>query len=353
MSNEGNGPYSLLIAHCSLLKGNAVTEPIRDIAHLGHVELLTPKPEESLRFFRDVLGMEETTREGQSVFLRGWGDFERHTLKLTEAAHGGAGHTAWRAVSPEALERRAQALAASGQGRGWIAGDIGHGPAYQFTDPDGHLMEVYYEAEKYRAPDELRPALKNQPQRYTGRGVGVRRLDHINVLCEEVTPNRAFMTEQLGFLTREHVILDDGTEAGAWISVTPLVHDIAYTLDATRARGRLHHLAYWLDNREDILRAADIFLEHGIVIETGPSKHAVTHGFFLYCFEPGGNRIEVFSGGYLIFAPDWEPIVWTQAERAKGQAWGLRLPESFHSYGTPDVDVPKEEQRHVPVFDPL
>jgi len=330
-----------------------MTEPIRDIAHLGHVELLTPKPEESLRFFRDVLGMEETAHEGQSVFLRGWGDYERHTLKLTEAAHGGAGHTAWRAVSPEALERRAKALEASGQGRGWIAGDIGHGPAYQFTDPDDHLMEVYYEAEKYRAPDDLRPALKNQPQRYTGRGVGVRRLDHINVLCEEVTPNREFMAAQLGFLTREHVILDDGTEAGAWISVTPLVHDIAYTLDATRSRGRLHHLAYWLDNREDILRAADILLENGIIIETGPSKHAVTHGFFLYCFEPGGNRIEVFSGGYLIFAPDWEPIVWTQAERAKGQAWGLRLPESFHSYGTPDVHVPKEDQRHVPVFDPL
>ena len=26
-------------------------EPILDMAHLGHVELLTPKPEESLRFF--------------------------------------------------------------------------------------------------------------------------------------------------------------------------------------------------------------------------------------------------------------------------------------------------------------
>ncbi len=30
------------------------TEPIHDIAHLGHVELLTPRPEESLSFFRDV-----------------------------------------------------------------------------------------------------------------------------------------------------------------------------------------------------------------------------------------------------------------------------------------------------------
>ncbi len=33
-------------------------EPIRDIAHLGRVELLTPKADKSLWYFRDVLGME-------------------------------------------------------------------------------------------------------------------------------------------------------------------------------------------------------------------------------------------------------------------------------------------------------
>ena len=27
-----------------------------DVAHLGHLELLTPKPDESLRFFVDVMG---------------------------------------------------------------------------------------------------------------------------------------------------------------------------------------------------------------------------------------------------------------------------------------------------------
>ena len=32
-------------------------EPIFDLAHLGHMELLTPKPDESLTFFVDVMGM--------------------------------------------------------------------------------------------------------------------------------------------------------------------------------------------------------------------------------------------------------------------------------------------------------
>lgn len=327
-------------------------DPLHDVAHLGHVEMLTPKPDESLRFFTNVLGLRETDRAGQSVYLRGYGDYERSTLKLTEAPQAGIAHMAWRTTSPRALHRRVEALEAAGRGSGWISGDIGHGPAYRFTDPDGHVMELYYETERFRAPSEERSRLKNQPQRYGGVGVGVRRLDHVNVLCEEVTPSRRFMEEVLGFRLREHVILDDGTEAGAWISVTPLVHDIAYTLDATRSRGRLHHVAFWVDNREDVLRAADIFLENDVFIESGPSKHALTQAFFLYAYEPGGNRIEIFSSGYLIFAPDWEPVVWTQAERARGQAWGLRLPESFHTYGTPPVEVTGETLRPVPVFDP-
>ena len=327
-------------------------EPMHDVAHLGHVELLTPKPEESLRFFTNVLGMSVTDREGQSVFLRGYGDYERHTLKLTEHRQAGVAHVAWRTTSRPALQRRAEALEASGFGQGWLDGDLGHGPAYRFTDPDGHVMEVYYEAEKFEAPADQRSFLKNQPQRNAGVGIGIRRIDHVNLLCQEVTPNRVFLTELLGFRLREHVILDDGTEAAAWISVTPLVHDIAYVLDATRARARLHHVAFWVDNREDVLRAADLFFEHGHPVETGPSKHAITQAFFLYGFEPGGNRVEIFSSGYLIFAPDWQPIVWTQAERARGQAWGLRLPESFHSYGTPPVDVPREAMRQVPVVDP-
>ncbi|HLH75078.1 MAG TPA: catechol 2,3-dioxygenase [Chloroflexota bacterium] len=327
-------------------------EPIHDLAHLGHLELLTPKPEESLHFFTNVLGMSVTARAGQSVFLRGYGDYERHTVKLTEDCQAGIAHIAWRTTSRPALVRRVAALEAAGCGRGWIDGDLGHGPAYRFVDPDGHLMELYYETEYFQAPADQRSRLKNQPQRYSGHGIGIRRIDHVNLLCQEVMPNRVFMEEKLGFRLREHVILDDGTEAAAWISVTPLVHDVAYTLDATRSRGRLHHLAFWVDNREDVLRAADIFLENDVFIESGPSKHAITQAFFLYGYEPGGNRVEIFSGGYLIFAPDWQPIVWTQAERARGQAWGLRLPESFHSYGTPIVEVTREAMREVPVFDP-
>ena len=78
----------------------AQEEPIYDIAHLAHVELLTPKPEESLRFFVDVMGMTENGRKGDSVYLRGWDDYEHHSLQLTDSPKAGLGHMALRTTSP-------------------------------------------------------------------------------------------------------------------------------------------------------------------------------------------------------------------------------------------------------------
>ncbi|MEA2758650.1 MAG: catechol 2,3-dioxygenase, partial [Methylobacteriaceae bacterium] len=145
-------------------------EPVLDIAHLGHVELLTPKPEESLNFFINVLGMTESGRKGDSVYLRAWDDYERYSLKLTGTNTSGLGHAAFRARSPRALERRVAALKGSRYEIGWVEGELGHGPAYRCNDPDGHVIELYYETERYLAPPELKPALKNQAQRFPARG---------------------------------------------------------------------------------------------------------------------------------------------------------------------------------------
>jgi catechol 2,3-dioxygenase len=82
-------------------------------------------------------------------------------------------------------------------------------------------------------------------------------------------------------------------------------------------------------------------LEAGIHIETGPHKHAIQQTFFLYVWEPGGNRVELCNAGArLVLAPDWRPISWSLAERAKGQAWGLKTIDSFHTHGIPPVDAP-------------
>ena len=316
----------------------ATRPPLHEVAHLGHIELLTPEPDASLRFFVDVLGLTETGREGNSVYLRTWDDYEHHTLKLTAYDTSGIRRVGLRASSQAALDARVTAIEATGLGISWKDGDPGIGPTYLFCDPDGHEMELYWESEWYTPPDALRPSLKNQAQAYPARGVCVRRLDHVNYLAQDVPPNGDFARDVLGGRVTEQIMLDDGTISAQWLHFTNKGYDLVYTRDWTGTTGRLHHVAFAPDTREDILRAADICLDRGVFIETGPHKHAIQQTFFLYVYEPGGNRIELCNPvARLVLAPDWRTITWTEAERAKGQAWGLKTIESFHTHGTPPV----------------
>lgn len=312
-------------------------EPLYELAHLGHVELLTPSFDESLAFFTDVYGLDLVAEQDGSAYLRAWGDYELTTLKLTPARQAGLGHVGWRAVSPQALERRVAALEAHGVKGRWIDGDVGHGKAYRFVAPSGQEMELYFETEKYDAPEGKASYLPNQPQSSVSRGIGAQRIDHLNILAADVPGTREFVAETLGFKLREYLVPPGQGEVGAWMSLMNKAHDLAITREPTDVPGRLHHVAYAVENREDVLRAADVFMELGQPIEFGPAKHSRTQGFFLYVLEPGGNRIEVFSGGIHIFSPDWEPVRWTTEAGGRSTAWGLDVPPSFHGHATPVV----------------
>jgi catechol 2,3-dioxygenase len=313
-------------------------EPLFEVAQLAHVELFTPKPDATVWFFKELLGLEETEREGQSVYLRAYEDFYHHTLKVTEAAQPGLGHVAWRTTSPQALQRRVAALEHSGLGLGWSEGDRGHGPAYRFTTPAGHPMELLWEVAYYEAPVAKQSPLLNRPQKRPVRGVPVRRLDHLNLMANEVTPSREFLQEQLGFRLRENVLFAGGTvEIAAWLSVSPLVHEIAIQQDPTGSRGRLHHICYWYGIPQHLADAAEMMRENGITIEAGPGKHGISQALFIYVFEPGGNRVELFGdSGYLIFDPTWKPVTWREENLALGSVfYGGGLPAEFMTYGTP------------------
>lgn len=314
------------------------TNPSMDLAHLGHVEMLTDKFEESLDFFTRIYGLKLSGQDADSAYLRAWDDYEYCTLKLTRAGSTGVGHIGYRAASPEALEQRVAAIKASDyEVIGWVDGDQSHGRAFRFADPFGHIFEIYYDTVWYAPQDEAEAAaLKNTASAFTG--AAPRRLDHLNLLAEDVTEFRRFMETCLGSRVTEYIELDNGRLGGCWFTVNNKTYDLACTEEHGGGMARLHHVTYATDQREDILRAADIFLQNGVHIETGPHKHAVQGTFFLYVWEPAGNRVELANAGArLILAPDWQPVKWTQTDRLKGQAWGLKTIETFHTHGTPPI----------------
>ena len=162
------------------------------------------------------------------------------------------------------------------------------------------------------------------------RGIAPRRFDHVNFLVDDVAAEQQWLTQQLGIHHRYFVESTTGTRLGSWLSRTNVSHEVALMRNRNQSGPLLHHTAYYVDSPDQMLRAATILIESGVEIEWGPGCHGTSGAIFLYCFDPAGTRFEVWTGGMLIFAPDWEPIRWDpEVSDVAIELWGSAMPESY------------------------
>ena len=301
-----------------------------EIAKLGHVALVSADLEKSLWFFRDTIGLEETEVVDGVHYLRAWGDFEHHTLSIAAGETSYIDHIGWRTKRREDVATFAKLLEDAGTEVRWIqAGEeVAQGEAIRFELPSGHRFELYYDMEKTPADESRKSVLKNQTYKSWAKGVSPRRIDHVNLQTSHDNAEIVkYLQEALGFKLREYFVNPDDVQLASWLSVTNLVHDVAImSTPRSKEPNEMHHIAYWLDNAQDLLRAADILCEADVQF-VGPGKHGISQAMYIYVKDPGsGLRLEIFTNGYLIFEPDWEPVKWTYEEYLKnGSAyWGDR-----------------------------
>ena len=300
--------------------------PGPQIAQLGAITLGTPDLEKSLGFFRDLLGMEVVYETSDVAYLRGYMELVHHSLVLRRSESAIVDSYSFRVKRPEDVELFYNELQAQDiEALELPAGhEVGRGTAVRFIWPGaGHPLELYYDIEKPQSPEELRSHLPSNSSKR--RGLGVRRIDHLNVQTAPGNMNaaEAWIRETLGFKRREFInIPENNTLIASWMSVTPQVHDLALVANPFEKSAQLHHVAFNLENFSDLMTAADILKDHDVQFDVGPGKHGVGQALYLYLRDPGsGHRIELYAGGYLIFDPDWEAIEWTPATAKDGLTW--------------------------------
>jgi catechol 2,3-dioxygenase len=301
------------------------------ISHLAHAEIITPRLEESVHFFKEVMGLEEAGRADQSVYLRCWGEYYHHSLVLTAGSQPALGHIGWRTNGAEELEAAVQQIEASGQSGEWLPPSPGHGRAYRFQGPGGHTQELFWEVEHPQVPAELRSSYPARPQRFTGRGVAPRQIDHATVASMDVMKDTYWYRDTLGFRFMEYTVLDDHPDLVVFTQTTTneKSHDLGFVADFSNIPGRIHHLAFFVPEIKDLLRGADILLEAGTPIEYGPGQHGMGEQHYLYFREPGGMRIELNSGGYRNYVPDWEPVKWLPSQGSNSMYRNSSMPDSM------------------------
>ena len=276
----------------------------KSVAHIGHVEIGVTDLEKSTWFFTEVMGLSVSAEEGDRVYLRAWQDFDHHTLVLKKSDTSGVKHIGWRVNSPESLKAFEKQFKDMGTEYKWVEAGTkkAQGDTIQFRSPAGLPVELYWEKELFvNTNPKTASKLPSHPMKYTGKGVAPRRFDHVNILVNDVAKEQEWWTNLLGIHHRYYVQNEDDVRLGSWLSRTNIAHEIALMRNCNQNGALFHHLAYYLDSPDELIRAANLMAENDIKIEWGPGKHGTSGAQFIYVIEPSGNRVEIWTGGFLIF----------------------------------------------------
>ncbi|MES2170499.1 MAG: VOC family protein [Actinomycetota bacterium] len=283
----------------------------KKLAHLAYLEITSPDVEESAVFYETKFGMRIIDRIDGAVFLRCWGDYYHHSLVIRPGADAGLGTMAWRTDSDEALDKLVARIEARGVTGVWAKSGPSHGRAYTFVGPWGHSMTLVWQIDNFVAEPGFESSYPDRPERRSSHAAAPRFLDHVTVTASDVDAFADWYSQTLGFRIMARTHLDQAPiNVFTVLTTNEKSHDLGVVLDSSPVAGRVHHIAFWADTAEDLVRSADVLLENGTSIEYGPSIHGIGEQNYLYFREPSTLRVELNSGGYRNYVPDWEAKLW-------------------------------------------
>ena len=273
----------------------------------GFIQLRVLDRKASLKHYRDAMGLKVVSEEKDGrVYLRGYDEFDRHSVVLREADRPGLDWYAFKCVDEAAVSYyEARLRKANVETRTIAKGESpGIGRQIAFHIPTGHEIRLYAEAEQseHCPPTENPELWREEP-----KGMRILRMDHALLYGDDVEGNAKLFTEVLEMREAERVITPDGKRVATFLTCGWKAHDLAFV--HYPEKNKFHHVSFFLDSWHDVGHAADLMVKYDIPIDIGPTRHGITRGQTIYFFDPSGNRNEVFSGGYHVY-PDTPVRTW-------------------------------------------
>jgi catechol 2,3-dioxygenase len=293
----------------------------RQVRKLENAALRVRDIGEALSFHRDMLGLTELGRDGDTVYL-GAGLDENYDVALSP---GGTGVTrlALSVSDSDELARLELKVEAGGLApRRSTDSAPGHTESVHFSLPNDTELEIV--VMKSHAA-YLHPTY---PIARRGQGIAPRDFDHINLLAPDVQAMHDIFVEVLEFSRSDLFCPASGVLAGCWLRCGEYHHDIAI-MQASPEQS-LHHVAWTLDSFDHLKTAADILAQDGIRLEWGPGRHGVAGNLSEYFQVPGGNRYELCAEMPRLLDPNREPGITSDQDKLL-TAWGQQPsdPESY------------------------
>ncbi len=295
------------------------------VMRIGHASVKVMDMAAAVRHYEKVLGMKTTMQDKHgNVYLKCWDEWDKYSLVLTPSDQAGLNHVAYKVQHDDDLDTLQKRIEAYGISTTMLAEGTmpATGRMLQFNLPSGHEMRLYA-AKEFVGTDV--GSVNPDPWPDDIKGAGAHWLDHCLLMCEvnpeaginKVAESTRFVMECLDFGLAEQVMVgpDSSVQAATWLYRTSTPHDLAFVAGP---RMGLHHIAFFLDSWEDVLKAADVMGKNRTKIDVAPTRHGITRGTTIYFFDPSGNRNETFAGlGYLA-QPDRPVTTWTEDHLGSG-----------------------------------
>ena len=262
------------------------------ILSLGYLHLRTPELEAWESFAAGVLGfMPAKGPDGTARYYR-WDDYP-YRLVLAPGDE-----PAIAAIGYEVGDDRDLASVASGLEAAGVAVTRGApeeaaarlvSGVISFTDPTGAPIEVFFG-----------PILNHEPvvtPLVSGFVTGDMGFGHVVTSADELDPAVDFYRDVLGFHARNTWFL--GGMSMAFLGCNPRHHTLAFGCGMP-APGLLRHFMVEAATIDDVGRAQDRCVDHGVPVVMSLGRHTNDHMISFYCQTPDGFMVEFGCGGIRV-----------------------------------------------------
>ncbi|MBE3551690.1 MAG: VOC family protein [Kyrpidia tusciae] len=268
------------------------------VNRVAHVGLHVTDLEAAVNHYANVLGLVVSDRREGEVYLRTPEDQDHHVLMLKASDSAGLDHVGLKVNRPEDVEEIEKLVERTGTRAVRVAEneEAGQGEGIRFIVPSGQTFEVVYHVDKLGYLSGMENPDPVPDESAFGRAL-LSRLDHLLISTADAEENSKFFREVLDFGTSETLRDPSGKLLASWMYCTNTMHDVAMS---PGPNGGLHHVAFWVDSRADLVRAVNLLKKNGVrTFDYAMTRHGVSGATTIYFHDPAGNRNEIFHGPYF------------------------------------------------------
>lgn len=286
---------------------------------ISHATLETPDLERQIDYQVNVLGLSIADRTPERVVMKTAAGQTAVILKRGLSAR--CSGVAFQVSPATSLDDAQRDLASLGIRTERRSCDLpGIDDVLSFEDPKGTSVDVFPRA-TFLASDRA-------PRNFTPLKLG-----HIAFKVRDVPEMVRFYEQALGFR-----VSDWRGDFFVWMRCGPDHHTANFVRGEVT---KMHHIAFELADRAEILRACDFLGREGYRVIWGPGRHVIGDNVFTYHRDPDNNIVELYTelarmdsedNGYFVPRPwrhdiPYEPASW--GDDTLTNLWGAGPPPGF------------------------